>query len=245
MKNRYGLSRNIPADTKRLVRQDCGYGCIICGAAIIEYEHIDPPFPEAEAHNPSGIGLLCPQCHAKVTRGFLSKQAVKQARLDPFCKQRGFANEFFDIGRTYPRLTFAGSTVTRTPIPVMVEGVPLIRVDPAEEDSGPFRLTGNFYNSQGVLSLEIVANEWRARSANWDVEAIGGVITVRDNPRHISLQLRAVPPDGLEVERLDMFVRNWRILGNKRELVVESPDGRRNTFSGCLGDGAEVGFMLG
>jgi hypothetical protein len=245
MKNKYGLSRHIPADTKRLVRQACGYGCIICGAAIIEYEHIDPPFPEAKTHNPYNIGLLCPQCHAKVTRGFLSKQTAKEARLNPFCKQKGYANEFFDIGCNHPKLIFAGSTITRTSIPVMVEGVALIRIDRAEEEGGPFRLSGNFYNSQGALSLEIVENEWRARLANWDVEAVGGVITIRDNPRHISLQLRAVLPDGLEVERLDMFVRNWHIIGNKRELVVESPDGRQGTFSGCLSDGAEVGFMLG
>ena len=127
----------------------------------------------------------------------------------------------------------------------MVKGVALIQIGQAEEKGGPFRLSGNFYNPQGVLNLEIVENEWRARSANWDVEATGGVITIRDSPRHISLRLRAILPDGLEVERLDMFVYNWHILGNKRELVVESPDGKRTTFRGCLSDGAKVGFMLG
>lgn len=106
MKNKYGLSRDIPADVKRAVRQACGYGCIICGAAIVEYEHVDPPFPEAREHDPRAIALLCPQCHAKVTRGFLAKQTVKEALLDPVCKKKGYASEFFDIGRTHPKLVF-------------------------------------------------------------------------------------------------------------------------------------------
>jgi len=245
MKNKYGLSRDIPADIKRAVRQACGFGCVICGTAIVEYEHIDPPFSEARVHDPYHIALLCPQCHAKVTRGFLSKQTVKKARSNPLCKQKGYSSEFFDIGQTHPKLVFAGSTIVNTLIPVMVQQIALVQVGQAEETGAPFQLSANFCNSQGESSLEIVKNEWRPRSSNWDVEAAGGVITIRDNPHHISLRLRALLPDGLVVERLDMFVGNWHILGNERELVVESPDGRRNTFSGCIASGHRVGFALG
>jgi hypothetical protein len=65
---------------------------------IIEYEHVDPEFHEAYAHDPEKITLLCPTHHAKVTRGFLSKNAVKAALADPFCKKVGFSYEFFDFG---------------------------------------------------------------------------------------------------------------------------------------------------
>ena len=58
-KNQYDLSREIPADVKRAVRQACGYGCVICGSAIIEYEHVDPTFNEAREHDPTA--RLCCQ----------------------------------------------------------------------------------------------------------------------------------------------------------------------------------------
>ncbi|WP_140145769.1 HNH endonuclease, partial [Vibrio parahaemolyticus] len=78
-KNKHGLSRYIPEDVKRKVRQKCGYGCVVCGTAIVEYEHVDPEFSEAKEHDPDKIVLLCSQCHAKVTRKFLSKESIKLA----------------------------------------------------------------------------------------------------------------------------------------------------------------------
>lgn len=43
-KNQHGLSRNISEDIKQEVRKKSGFGCIICGLGIYEYEHIDPEF---------------------------------------------------------------------------------------------------------------------------------------------------------------------------------------------------------
>jgi hypothetical protein len=76
-KNRFGLSRDIPRGIKREVRRRSGFGCVICGCAIFEYEHVDPPFSEAKQHDPSGITLLCGQCHSYVTRGVWSKDKVQ------------------------------------------------------------------------------------------------------------------------------------------------------------------------
>ena len=42
--NRFGLTRDIPEPVRRAVRQGTGFGCVICGAAIITYHHFDPPF---------------------------------------------------------------------------------------------------------------------------------------------------------------------------------------------------------
>lgn len=160
------------------------------------------------------------------------------------CRKKGYASEFFDIGRTNPKLVFGGLTITNCPIPIEIRGVPLFQIKEAEESGGPFRLSGNFHNSRGELSLQIVENEWRPMSSNWDVEAAGGVVTIRDNPRHISLRLRAVPPDGLVVEQLDMYLGGYRILGNPTEFIVEFPGGGRNTFTGCIVDHCSVGFAL-
>ena len=57
-KNRFGLSRYIPEDIKRLVRQNSKFGCVVpgCRISFYEYEHILPEFKDARAHDPEKIG---------------------------------------------------------------------------------------------------------------------------------------------------------------------------------------------
>lgn len=65
--NRFGLGRYIPPEIRRLLRKEAGYGCVICGNIIIEYEHIEPEFKDALEHDPNKMTILCPGCHANVT----------------------------------------------------------------------------------------------------------------------------------------------------------------------------------
>ena len=50
--NKHGLPRTIPPDVKRAVRRACGFGCVICGLGIVDYEHVDPTFADALVHDP-------------------------------------------------------------------------------------------------------------------------------------------------------------------------------------------------
>jgi len=243
--NQYGLPRDIPDPVKQQVRRRCGFGCVLCGGSIIEYEHVNPPFSEAKVHDPLRIALLCPGCHAKVTRKFLSKDTVKGAMSDPFCKTAGYASDFLDIGKAHPKVGFAGVTLTNCQIPIQVKGVPLFEIKEAEEPRAPFRLSATFSNSRGQPSLEIVDNEWRVYGTNWDAEAIGGAITIRDNPSHVSLRLVANPPDGGTIEQLDMSLPGFLFLGSPGQLTVQIPGGGSGTFRRCLMDNCRIGLSLG
>jgi magnesium chelatase family protein len=46
--NKHGLSRTIPAEIRREIRQRSKFGCVICRNAIYTYEHIDPTFVNAK-----------------------------------------------------------------------------------------------------------------------------------------------------------------------------------------------------
>jgi hypothetical protein len=72
---------------------------------------------------------------------------------------------------------------------------------------------------------------------------IGGVITIRDSAGHISLRLRALPPDALVVEEVDMFA-GYRVRGNQENLDIEWPNGGSNSFRGFISDGPAVGLSL-
>ena len=245
MENRYGLSRTIPEGIKREVRQACGYGCVICGTAIVEYEHVDPAFTDAREHSPDGIVLLCPQCHAKATRGFLSKERVKEAKEQPISQKSNYAYEFFDLGSKQPTFVLGGGSITNTPIPLEIHGYPVIKIEPSDEEGAPVRFSGTFFNSRGELSLQIIDNEWRAYSGNWDFEAKGGRLIVRDSPHSISLRLRASSEAGIIIEKINMRVGAHQIIGGKDDLLLKADGGTEIQCGGMIADNCGIGLSLG
>ena len=140
MQNRYGLSRNIPAEVKRAVRQRDGFGCIVCGKAIYEYEHFDPEFAEATHHDPAGIILLCTSCHAKKTRGFLSNETISAARQSPKCRENGFSFEEFDVGSTAPEISVGNFTATDVDTLIEIFGTKILSISAPAERGLPFNI---------------------------------------------------------------------------------------------------------
>ncbi len=245
MRNQYGLSRAIPEDIKRQVRQRCGHGCVVCGSALIDYEHIHPEFSKARKHDPDGITLLCPGCHAKRTRNYLSRGRILRAMEDPAAKRSGFAFSELEASTTHPYIVFAGMVLRDCQTPVEIGGLPLLRIEDSEEPGTPFRVSASFYDAAGNPSLFIRQNEWQVFSAAWDAEAIGGSVTVRTAPGEIALRLRFDPGQGVIVERIHMLCRGYLVEGGKDHFEVTPPGGGRWSFTGGLCDGARVGLALG
>ncbi|MEA3494507.1 MAG: hypothetical protein U9R42_00545 [Bacteroidota bacterium] len=243
MINKHGLKRYIPAEIRREIRQNSGFGCVICGLGIIQYEHVDPEFNDAKEHDPVRMTLLCPRCHNKVTTGYLDKEIVKEAMKNPKCLSKGFSNEFFHIGKGYPKIEFAGSIISNCPIPIQIKDEPLFVIEPGENGS-PFLLSANFYDTKGNLSLEIKQNEWNAYISNWDIEVIGGAITIREKEGKINLKLSAKYPDILEVSDLDMYKKDVRIKANLKDFSVYHGEVLKCTFSSCFADNCAIGFKM-
>jgi hypothetical protein len=244
LKNQFGLSRAIPEGVKRQVRQHCGYGCVICGTAIVEYEHIRPEFAKARSHTVDGIALLCPTCHSKKTRGFLSSRRVLEAMENPAAMKTGFAFSELEAHHSHPYVTLGGMTLKNCATPIQVKGVPLIKIDAAEIVRGPYQLTASFFDEKGLPSLFIRHNEWQVGVDVWDVEASGGRITVRTGPGEIALQLLLDPGEGVLVERLKMYCGGYLFEANQGQLDLISPGGGRTSFVGCLADNCAVGLAM-
>ncbi|QFZ81697.1 hypothetical protein GFK26_02340 [Variovorax paradoxus] len=175
----------------------------------------------------------------------MTKATVADAMKAPICRNQGYASEVFSLGKVAPVLVFGGTTLHECPVPIEVRGTPLFRVLPGEEAGAPFRLSGTFHDGAGTPSLEIVENEWRPHTSNWDVEAVGGVITVRQGPGDISLRLRVELPERLVVERLDMYLGGYRIVGDPQNLNISTPGGGSMTLTGGMVSRCQVGLSLG
>lgn len=77
--NKHGLFRRIPDDIRRQVRRRCGFGCLLCRQAPVQYDHFEPEWVDAKQHDPAGIVLLCPSCHVKRGAGIVSINQIHEA----------------------------------------------------------------------------------------------------------------------------------------------------------------------
>lgn len=201
-KNRHGLTDQIPLPIKRQVRQACGFGCVRCGCAIYEYEHIAPTFAEAKEHDPEKIACLCHGCHGKVTTKFGSKESVARARERPWARQPGNESwDHLDLSTDTLNVELSGMTFVNTPQILVVDGVPLLEIHPPEEQGAPPTLSARFFDRTGAPIARIDRNEWRGSAEPFDIEASGGRWTIRSDSRKIDLVLKLTPPTGVVVER--------------------------------------------
>ncbi|MBK9215861.1 MAG: hypothetical protein IPM59_09725 [Chloracidobacterium sp.] len=220
--NKYGLSRHIPEDVRRQLRQEAGFGCVVCGLAIATYEHIDPEFHEARTHDPAAMAYLCGGCHDTVTRKFWSKDKVITAKRLPECIKKGRCHAAFDIGSKGPvRITLGSNEFINVDTILAFEDEVLLSVLPPDENGQPYRLSGRFFDSEGSLLFDIEENEWRAGTGIWDIEASGGRITLRAEAGRVAAQILCNPDVGLTIERLDMMYSGLRFLIDRGNMVYQ------------------------
>ncbi len=242
-KNKYGLSRTIPPSIKQIVRRNAGFGCVICGASIIQYEHVDPEFKDAKKHDPNCITLLCPSCHTKITTKFWPKDVVKNAMHSPECKKLGFTRDSFNFGLSTPTIILGGLTIPNCERPLKILNNDIIVLKSPTISGEPFLLSAWFYNKIGNELFNIIDNEWIAFANNWDIIHSGGSIIIESRPNEVALKLRVILPNTIYFEKIEMFFKGFRILGDADNLEVIHPIGAIVSFT--QSSGGSHGFSFG
>ncbi len=243
--NKYGLNDTISSPIKRAIRQRCGFGCVNCGNALYQYEHLDPTFANAIEHNAEHIVLLCGSCHDRVTRKLLSKETIKLRSKNPFCKQKGFSFGPFDLGLVKPTIKIGTVTCHSVKSLIHIDGESIFSIQEPECEDAPFRINTFLSDRDGNEILKIVDNEWFTTTSNWDVEVVGQRITIRKDIGDISLVIRTEAPHNLIIERLEMSHRGVKIscLENKNLRVI-TPSGQVLTSSSMKLEDCKVGFNI-
>lgn len=241
--NKHGLSRHIPEKVKYEVRKNSGWGCVICGSGIIHYDHVEPEFVDCIDHNPNDITLLCPTCHDKKKRKFLTVATIRRAMQNPKPLQQGFSSELLDVGTQLPNVLFAGNYISSCRFPLLVDGVPFMEIKPPEEPGAPYRISAVFFNLEGQISLQIVDNEWIAFNSNWDIEAKAGKLKVLFAEKMYSLILNVTNENILEIEYIHCIMGNKLINGNRAILSVKNlENGSIHNYGGNFYKTHTIGF---
>lgn len=237
-------SRNIPKPIQREVRQRCGFGCVICGIPLYEYEHMEE-WAAVKRHIADEITLLCDKHHKEKTNGWLPKEDVQKANATPFNLRAGVTppfnlhfsgsqmavgigtNEFFS-----PIQETAQNSVV---IPVMVDGIPLIAF---VIQDGHILLNVHLFDRANNLLLTIINNQLVYNINAWDIQLVGTKLTIREKERVILLELDFQPPNRVDVTRGSLFCNGveFKIEG-KDVKINESGLASGNRFYSTVGIG--------
>jgi hypothetical protein len=223
MKNRHGLTRYIPSPIKWEIRVRSKFGCVICRAGIYDYEHIDPEYSDATAHDPDSICCLCTACHAKVTRGHYSKDFVRRKykeveAADPANLLPPF--DYLDFHDGKAELKVGGISYGRGINSIVkYHGKDVFSITPSS-DEGVAGINAVFLDEDGLETLRIIDNVWHGALTAWDTEVVGPRVMVRRRAGAFSLVLRLEPPGKIVIEKLDMRIADAHILASEHSHAL-------------------------
>lgn len=234
----------IPQPVKRAVRQRCGFGCVICGLPLYEYDHLIA-FAEVGEHDPQNLVLLCDSHHREKTSGLLPAEKVVTANQAPRNLETGESHPF---GMHYEgregELRIGGNqfvsgylSTGSTLVAVMVDDTPIVGFS---FEDGRLLLMVQLFNEANELLVQIAESELVYSTSPWDVEFVGRRLTVRHGPGDIFVSMTFEPPTCVVVDR----GRLWR---NGVELQI-APTGLQIgglTMSDCGTTGCDIGVAVG
>jgi hypothetical protein len=225
--NEVPTSRNIPLPIKRAIRQRCGFGCVICGLPLYEYEHM-LGWANVHRHVAEEITLLCDQHHSEKTKGLLPIETMTRANANPFNLREGVSSPY-NLHYSGNGIFFAISTCTfgNTDIYQDDEGNIFSRCIAIAIDSVPI-LEYVKFNNELFLNLRlfdefnecvllIVENQLWYKTDTWDIEFVGRNLVIREKQRKILIDMIFNPPDSIAIIK-------GRILLNGVEVLIK-PDG--------------------
>jgi hypothetical protein len=245
-KNQFGLSRDIPAPIAREIRQRCGFGCVICGLPLYEYEHL-LGFTNAGSHIADEITLLCDLHHREKTAGLLPLSKVEEANKNPYNLKAGVKTpnnlhycgnecEFIVGNNSFSMIADSDGTVV---VPISVDDTQLLGFT---LEKGHFLLNLSVFDEYNRQVLEIKDNQLFYSLIPWDIELVGRNLIVRAAEREILLDVTFETPNRVEIRR-------GRFLRNGVEVLVK-PNGievvnNGMKYSGSTARNRSGGILIG
>jgi trigger factor len=207
--------RAIPEAIKREVRQRCGFGCVVCGCPLYEYEHMEE-WAIVKRHVANEITLLCDRHHREKTNGLLPKEMVRKSDETPFNRVHSnstpyklhYSGEKCDLvlGNNYIRSSFL---ITPKMSGLVIEGDDVISFEYLD---GEIFLNLKFYDKNGSLILGVIRNELVYRTSHWDVTFIGTTLAIRENMGRHLVEINFQPPSRITISKAYFWYRGYGVL---------------------------------
>ncbi len=236
--------RNIPEPIKRVVRQRCGFGCVICGNPIIEYHHMTP-WHFVQEHTPENITLLCDSHHreATPTPALLPESMVREADANPFNLSEGketSASYSLRYGSEVVRFELGSNSVSSDASELAALLVLGDRLLWFSRDEGVVQIGLRLFAEDGSLAVAIKRNELTFKADQWDVTFEGATLRVWEASRKQVLEVQFEPPQYVRIRRALFRRHGFEVEVTEDEVRINGAIFSRVHVVNC-----NVGIMLG
>lgn len=226
MTNNKKSSRNIPLPIQREVRKRCGFGCVMCGNPIYDYEHMKE-WAKVKEHIAKDITLLCPSHHRDKTVGLLPKERVIEANRNPFNIKNGksSSHELYYNGHMSEFVMGENSFIYQFNfnyemfIPLMVHGVPIVSF---MYENGRLLLNLTLYNHSNNPILIIKRNHLEYSIDIWDITFKAKTLTFRDAKGSILFELIFEAPNKVIINKGNIYYDGVSIKVTPDKFIVNS-----------------------
>jgi len=239
-------SRNIPLPIQREIRQRCGFGCVVCGLPLYDYDHL-LGWANVYRHVANEITLLCDQHHREKGAGLLTATAVETANQSPHNLRAG-ASKPYDLHYSGDEceVTIGGNSFSAKDagygtvlLPVSVDDTPLLAFILGD---GHLMLNLNLFDEYNQLVLQIKNNQLMQSGSPWDIQFVGHNLVVREAERRILVDISFEPPGRILVQR-GRFLKNGVEILVRPDRVVIANNGA--TFAGTRARNWPGGVLIG
>lgn len=252
------VSRTPPAEVRRQLRREVGFGCPVaqCGNPYLEYHHFDPPWEEEHHQDPARMIALCATHHSKAGAWTVDQlRSMKSGSPDrPDIRGR------FEWMRQDVLAVVGGNFFYETPKMVVFRDEPMIWFD--RDEDRRLLLNLRMLTTSGLPRTRLENNDWIIRGDPVDVESPpnGSRLRVRyENGDEICIRFR----EWAESEALDAVYPRALELGSclrfplvTAEINVEvgrtdvkfGPTTTRlpgTQITGCIASHCGAGFVFG
>jgi SEC-C motif len=204
-------ARYIPANIRRELRQQAGFGCCVCGHPFIEYHHIEQ-YATAPLHDLRRMMALCPNHHHEATVGALTRDEQQRAKAAPWNVTRGFADGILKVNSRAIAVEAGTNLFVGAGFKFLVDGESLLSLGSDRE--GRLTLSIAVYDPADALQLLISENEWiTGDPAPWDIEYAYNILKIRQKAGAVAL----------DIDARNLPVRLRGMLRRKRQEYLISP----------------------
>lgn len=211
----------IPSSIKREVRQRCGFGCVICGCPIYDYDHLYG-YNDEQGHIVDEITLLCPTHHREKTNGLITLDMVERANENPFNLRKGVSTPYGLRLTGTQAITIIGNNRFYHPLnlpffwPLVIKDEVLIGYHIVD---GQLFLTLKIYDKNNSLLFWVLDNELQYKTGLWDVNFVGSTLSIRERPRKYIIQISFNSPHTIVIER-GRFIYDGLEVNMKLDKVI-------------------------
>lgn len=193
----------VPEAIKRLVRQRCFFGCVVCGSPVFDYDHIIE-YALVGEHTADNLTLLCPNHHRAKTVGRLGEDFIRERNGAPFNASRSHTGPYrlessrtlkLEFGTCYQMTDTLVDDATA--LGVLVNGRPYLSY---HREKGWLTFSAVVTDANGRELLVVKRGELVASTNPWDITYVGSNLVVRSRAGMIVLEV-ALTNQELNVKR--------------------------------------------